>query len=211
MNKSSLKLRITIFLSIFIIWGILRFFLMMKIRSLCFHLFTIDDPSIKTLLNHCLISIEASFLYLIYFIYTKLGWLESIKIKTRNHYIFGILVGMAIFISAFSIAFHYEMQIYPEFSFINFIGNIFSNAGEEYIYRGLLYVSALTLFRSTTIAIILSSIAFGAGHWDLPILFQAYISIVGIMLGLVYHKVQNLTIPYISHTIADLLTDSFFH
>lgn len=211
MNKSPLKIRIVIFLSIFITWGILRFFLMMKIRGLCHNLFTIDDPSIKTLFNHFLIVLEAAFLYLIYFIYQKLGWLESIKIKTRNHYILGILVGIGIFISAFPIVFHYGMQIKTDFSLINFIANIFSNAGEEFIYRGLLYAGALSLFRSSTIAIILSSIAFGAGHWDLPILFQSYISIVGIILGLVYRKVQNITIPYISHTIADLLTDSFFH
>ena len=211
MNKSSLKIRITTFISTFMIWGLLRFFLIMKIKMFCFNFFTIDSDVAQTLFSHFLIILEAFLLFILYYIYQKSGWLEPIRIKARNFYILGIIVGIGIFISAFPVVFHYQFKIFFEFPFIKIIGNIFSNAGEEFIYRGLLFASALSLFRSSTIAIILSSLAFGAGHWDLPYLFQAYSALVGIILGLLYHKVKNLTIPYVSHTVADILTESFFH
>lgn len=92
----------------------------------------------------------------------------------------------------------------------NIIGNLMSNAGEEIIYRGILFVGALSLFGKNWVSVALSAGAFGVAHWDLPYMFQAYIVVVGVVLGITYHKTQNLAVPFIAHMIADILLDSFF-
>ena len=98
MNKLSLKMRLIVFLSIFLIWGILRFFLMMKIKALLSTLVNLDHDTARTLFGHFMIVLEAFFLYFLYIFYQKKGWLQPIKVRAKGFYILGILVGVGIFL-----------------------------------------------------------------------------------------------------------------
>lgn len=210
MKSLSMKSKAIIFASIVLLWAFMRFYFMMKLRQFSFHYFSIEDNSTKTLFNHFLIVLEALILFVVYIIYRHQGWIERIVIRGKKFIFLGVIIGVGIFISTFPIAFHFGMKVQPHLSLMNLIGNFFSNAAEEFIYRGLIYIAALSLFRSSLFAIFISSIAFGLGHWDTPYLFQSYVVLIGIALGMTYRKTDNLAAPYLAHMIADALADSFF-
>ncbi len=206
--KSALrKIPITAF-SIFAIWAILRFFLMTKIRSFFFHNFTFDAAE-KVLLNHFLIVLEGFILFLFYYFFVGKK-IDGFNVcgGNKNSIKIGIAVGVLIFLTTIPVGFYFGMKISPHFNLVDGVGNLFSNGAEEVIYRGIIFVTVLSLFRSAWLGIIISGVAFGLGHWDLPYTFQAYIAVVGTILALTYVKTKSLVAPYIAHMIADILADS---
>jgi membrane protease YdiL (CAAX protease family) len=196
--------------SIFIAWVILRFILMTKVRSFFFHNFSFDAAE-KILLNHFFIVLEGFILFIVYYFFRRNKKIDGFNVcgRNKNSIKIGIAVGVLIFLTTIPVGLYFGMKISPYFNLVNGLSNLFSNAAEEVIYRGIIFVAVLSLFRPTWISIVISGVAFGLGHWDLPYLFQAYIAVVGAILALTYVKTKSLVAPYIAHMIADLLADSF--
>lgn len=193
-------------------WAFLRFFLMMKIRHFIFQNIDMMTEE-RILINHGLIVLEAALLFLVFFFFRKTNRVDEFHLlgdrKVAVHY--GFIIGLFIFLITIPVALYFGMKYSPQFGAIDAIGNVFSNGAEEVIYRGILFAAAVSIFKSSWVAVVISSVAFGAGHWDLPVLFQAYIVVVGIFLGWTYLRAKSLTAPYVAHMVADLLADSLFH
>jgi membrane protease YdiL (CAAX protease family) len=211
---SSYAVRSQMFASscIFVLWAILRFYLMMQIRGLIFHNIQTTD-SIGLLINHGLIVLEALILFVPFYILQRMNLISNFQIlgNTRNSLPMGIWLGFLIFALTIPVAMYFKMKYSFQFSFVEVAGNIFSNGAEEMIYRGILLAAAASLFKKSWVSICISAFAFGFGHWDLPYLFQAYIVVVGILLAWAYLRTKSLIAPYVAHTVADILADSFFH
>ena len=196
---------------IFAAWWVLRFHLMFKLRSFILnHIST--HGSGRVFLSHGLIVLEALILFAIYSYFrrrndvTDFSIVEKIGPSIKS----GLLVGILIFVISIPVALHLGMKFHPQFSKSEFIGNIFSNAGEELIYRGILLAAGLSLSKSTWLAVLISAIAFGLEHWDMPYTFQGYAAVIGLILGYSFVKSKSLTAPYVAHMIADVLLDSLF-
>ena len=193
-------------------WLLLRFVLIMKIRGLIFQNFDAGNGE-RVLINHGLIVIEATLMFLLFAIFRKNRRIDEFYFlgNPKNSILYGLIFGLLIFAVTIPVALYFGMKYSPQFAAVEAIGNIFSNAAEEIIYRGILFSAAVLVFRRSWLGVVVSSIAFGIGHWDLPILLQTYIVAVGLVLGWTYLRTRSLTAPYLAHTVADLLTDSFFH
>ncbi len=199
-------------LCLFGLWAFLRFYLIMKIRRFIFQSADIGNEE-RVLINHGLIVLEAFFLFSLFALLRKMRRIDGFYLlrDPKASVQYGIISGLFIFAITIPVALYFGMTYSPQFATTGAIGNIFSNGAEEVIYRGILFSAALLIFRKSWFGILIVSIAFGLGHWDLPILFQAYIGIVGLVLGLTYIRTKSLAAPYLAHMIADILADSFFH
>jgi membrane protease YdiL (CAAX protease family) len=199
-------------LFLYLLWAFLRFWLMPRIHGLVLHSTELGQTE-KILFSHALIVFEALILFLPFFIFKKRRWVQGFQASgsLRQSVQPGVAYGLLIFITIIPVALYFGMKLSAQFSLPSAVGNLLSNGAEEIIYRGILLAAAMTLFRKSWISIIISSMAFGLAHWDLPFLFQTYITIVGLILGYLYLRTKSLFAPYIAHMIADLLADSFFH
>lgn len=76
---------------------------------------------------------------------------------------------------------------------------------EEFLFRGVLF-ALLTRHRvNHWVIIILTGILFGVTHiiYGYHIFFAAYVVIVGIYLGWLYHKTGSLILPFLIHSIGN--------
>jgi len=212
MKNSFLQSRAFAYVCIFAFWAFLRFFLIGLIRKFIFQHFDIVGAE-KVLLNHGLIIVEALMLFAVYSTFRGFKRTEDFHLMRGHNSVvkYGLLSGFVIFVLTFPIANLFGMKFFFQFDHVGFIGNLFSNAAEEVIYRGILYSAALLLFKNSWFSIFISAVMFGVGHWDLPYLFQAYIVSVGFILGWTFLRTKSLVSPFMAHMIADVLADSFFH
>lgn len=89
----------------------------------------------------------------------------------------------------------------------------FATLSEELFFRGLLlnYIKQYTGKYGTIIALILSSLIFGATHLGkFPVSMFILATIAGIFYGLVYIRTQNLICAAIIHTLTNLCWKLFF-
>lgn len=196
---------------LFTLWAALRFFLMTKIRQLIFQNINVGIEE-RILINHGLIVLEAVILASVFVLFRNAKKIDRFYM-TGNHKAsirFGFITGLFIFLITIPVALYFGMKYSPQFAFVGAIGNILSNGAEEVIYRGILFAAVFSLFKSSWAALLISSVAFGVGHWDLPVSFQAYIVVVGLVLGWTYLRTKSLMAPYLAHMVADILADSFF-
>ena len=124
------------------------------------------DEAEKILYNHALIALEAMILFLPFFFFKKLKWIEEFQIlgPIRQSVRFGVIYGLIIFITMIPLAMYFGMKLSAQFSLPGAIGNLLSNGAEEIIYRGILFSTALALFRKSWISLMISSLAFGLAH-----------------------------------------------
>ena len=90
------------------------------------------------------------------------------------------------------------------------VGNVFSNAYEELIYRGLLLFAVWSAFRNRWIAIVLSGAVFGLTHYHYPWMLRAYVAAVGVVLGWLAASRRDLATPYLAHDLSDWVLDALF-
>ena len=88
------------------------------------------------------------------------------------------------------------------------LGNLFSNAYEEVVFRGLLLGSLAYAFRRASPAVLLSALAFAGTHWSYPLPLVGATAVAGLIFGVVYVRTGNLLAPWIAHQLADLVLDS---
>lgn len=197
---------------LFALWGLLRFYLIARVRHLIRQNLTITGPH-AILLNHCLIVFEALCLFAVYAVFRKLHQIDRIELfgEARKAFGWGAFVGIGLFLFTVPVVIYFGMSYSPQFSAADAVGNIFSNGAEELIYRGILFMAAMKLFSNQKLAVVVSAAAFGLGHWDMPFLFQGYVMVVGMILGWSYIHTKGLAAPYVAHMTVDLLIDSLFH
>lgn len=184
----------------------------MKIRRLIFQNSEVGNEE-RILINHSLIVLEAVFMVSVFAFFRKMKKIDAFYLlgDFRIAVRYGFVAGLFVFAITIPVAIYFGMKYSPQFAVVGAVGNIFSNGAEEVIYRGILLSAAVLIVRKSWCGLVISSIAFGLGHWDLPLLFQAYIGIVGLVLGWTYLRTKSLAAPYVAHMIADLLADSLFH
>lgn len=89
-----------------------------------------------------------------------------------------------------------------------FCGNLFSNAWEELVFRGLVFAAVLLILRRGLPAALLSGLIFGLSHMQYGPLQQIYVGMIGAYLALLYYHTGNLLGPWMAHQISDALLDS---
>ena len=76
---------------------------------------------------------------------------------------------------------------------------------EEIAFRGLL-LKAFEKRYNFTVGLIVSSLIFGLFHFDPQLIYIFVTFIYGLILGAIYHKYDNLTIPIVAHAFLDLFS-----
>jgi len=76
---------------------------------------------------------------------------------------------------------------------------------EEVAFRGLL-LKAFEKRYNFAVGLIVSSLIFGLFHFDPQYIYIFVTFIYGVILGLIYHKYNNLTIPIVAHAFLDLFS-----
>jgi len=89
-----------------------------------------------------------------------------------------------------------------------FAGNLFSNAWEELVFRGLVFTAVLLVLRRSLPAALLSGLIFGLSHMQYHPLQQVYVGMIGAYLALLYYHTGNLLGPWVAHQLSDTLLDS---
>lgn len=89
------------------------------------------------------------------------------------------------------------------------VGNLFSNAYEEVVYRGLLFVAVRAATGNLWAAIIFSGAAFGYVHDDYPIGARIEVGLMGSILAWIYARTDSFIAPVWAHNIADWVIDLF--
>ena len=99
----------------------------------------------------------------------------------------------------------------PEFlgDYWIYIGNIFSNFYEEFIYSVFLLISFKYTFKKNWIAIILTGLIFGLIHTQYPIHFRMVLSIFGFVTSWVVIKTNSIWAAWLSHMLVDILMALF--
>lgn len=87
-------------------------------------------------------------------------------------------------------------------------GNIFSNAYEEIIYRGLIFTGMLYFFRIPWAAILASGFIFGWSHDQYHLFVRFGVGITGMVLGYLYYNTGNLLAPWTTHQVTDTIVDT---
>lgn len=194
-------------------------FIQFSLVFLIYKVFNSLDPQIITF-----ISIDLSFFILIvfYFLFYKKNPFESIKVPTITMLISCVLIACIVAIVYPFLNFEYFIdKLYSQnFSFdldfnsfdllkisseqpyyylrILLIGPIY----EEIFYRKII-LDNLKKDYSFIFAILISSALFAIGHLDLSFFSTAFF--IGLLLGYLYHKTNNLLIPILLHILINLL------
>lgn len=125
----------------------------------------------------------------------------------------GFLSGLAVFALSLGAA----VVVIPEdklvlglfFSGWVIVGNLFSNLYEEIIYRGLLLVAVGRALDSRILAVVLTSVLFGAVHTQYPLSGRIVVGVMGAVAGLAYLKTGSLWAAWLNHMTVDVLMDTF--
>jgi membrane protease YdiL (CAAX protease family) len=92
----------------------------------------------------------------------------------------------------------------------SFLGNLFSNFYEEWIFRGFLLVVAIRVTSNRAGGAILTSILFAAVHTQYPPALRILICLSTLAACWVLLKLRSLWPAWIGHQVVDVLGDSVF-
>ena len=90
----------------------------------------------------------------------------------------------------------------------SFLGNLFSNFYEEWIFRGFLFAVAIRVTSSRVAAAIITSVLFGAVHTQYAWALRVLIILSTLAACWVLLKLRSLWPAWIAHQVVDLLGDS---
>jgi membrane protease YdiL (CAAX protease family) len=87
--------------------------------------------------------------------------------------------------------------------FDNSVGMVFVGLSEEVVFR--FYLINLLLLRgmSPTMAIIVSTLIFGAIHWSYGAGAMVFAALAGLVLSIIFVSARNLIVPIIVHAVID--------
>jgi membrane protease YdiL (CAAX protease family) len=141
----------------------------------------------------------------------RLKWLEPIPFAmSRSVVIWGLIVGIVSAVATFGVVAGMLPGAIHEARFNPWIAtaNLFSNFYEEFVFRGFL-LAALTAVFGFWPAAILSSVAFGATHFQYPLAFRAIISVFGLVWCWLVRRTGSIWSAWIAHMSLDWLVDPF--
>ncbi len=92
----------------------------------------------------------------------------------------------------------------------SFLGNLFSNFYEEWIFRGFLFVVAIRVTSSRVAAALVTSALFAGVHTQYPWALRGLIFLSTLGACWVLLKLRSLWPAWIGHQVIDLLGDSVF-
>jgi membrane protease YdiL (CAAX protease family) len=88
-------------------------------------------------------------------------------------------------------------------------GNVFSNFYEEFIYRGFL-LAGLTILVGFWPAAILTSLAFGFGHEQYPLMLQLFITGTSLVWCWIVQRSRSIWAAWGAHMIVDIVIDAIW-
>jgi hypothetical protein len=92
----------------------------------------------------------------------------------------------------------------------SFLGNLFSNFYEEWIFRGFLLVVAIRVTSSRVAAVIVTSALFAGVHTQYPPVLRGLIFVSTVAACWVLLKLHSIWPAWIGHQVVDVLGDSVF-
>lgn len=132
----------------------------------------------------------------------------SLKRNIKSSLIQGTAVGLIItvltILQALMTKTPYHFRIDPW----EIAGNLFSNAYEEMIYRGLIFTGLLYFFRKAWPAILVSGLIFGLSHHQYVLWMRLGVGVTGMVFGYLYYRTGNLLAPWTAHQIIDTIVDT---
>ena len=145
--------------------------------------------------------------------------IKSYFIFNEKAILYGTISGLSMFVFNVILAFllikfaDFEGSIgySPQFlkDYWIYMGNIFSNFYEEFIYSGFLLISFIYTFKKNWIAIILTGLIFGFFHTQYPISFRIVLSIAGFVTSWVVIKTNSIWAAWLNHMLVDVLMGLF--
>ena len=179
------------------------------VRSLIEPLFKSLDPAkllfIKHLLFYSLIRALLCAAMIIVLVKIKIFRIPSLKRNIKKAFISGTVLGITIVILSVLHMLLTGGSLNFDFNALSFTGNLFSNAYEEIIYRGLILSAILYSFCSPAAAVIFSGLIFGFSHSQYGFGEQLGVSVVGAALSGIYYFTGNLIAPLTAHQISDVI------
>ena len=152
----------------------------------------------------------------------RIGWMPSpggvFRGPPRKVLAWGIGLGVGVFLACLValLAFHAigamrepPLAWHPMTGW-SFLGNLFSNFYEEWIFRGFLFVDAIQVTSSRVAAAVLTTALFAGVHTQYPWALRAIIFVTTLATCWVLLKLRSLWPAWIAHQVVDLLGDSVF-
>ena len=154
--------------------------------------------------------------------FCQIGWLPPpasvFRGPARKVLVWGVLLGLAVFVVDLValVALHAggvmsgaPLAWHPMTGW-SFLGNLFSNFYEEWIFRGFLLVVAIRVTSSRIAAALLTSALFAGVHAQYPWALRALIFVSTLAACWVLLKLRSLWPAWIAHQVVDVLGDSVF-
>jgi len=138
----------------------------------------------------------------------KMFRLPSLKRNVKSSLVKGFVAGLIITALTVIQVFLTKSQFHFNLDIWEITGNIFSNAYEEIIYRGLIFTGMLYLFRISWAAFIVSGLIFGWSHTQYNLFMQFGVGVVGVILSYLYYNTGNLLAPWTTHQVTDTIVDT---
>jgi len=152
----------------------------------------------------------------------RIGWMPAprsvFRGPARKVIVWGILLGLAVFVFdlvALLVLHAAGAMRGPPLAWHpmtgwSFLGNLFSNFYEEWIFRGFLSVVAVRFTSSRAAAAIATSALFAAVHTQYPWALRVLIFLSTLGACWVLLKLRSLWPAWIAHQVVDALGDSVF-
>ena len=152
--------------------------------------------------------------------FSRIGWMPApgsvFRGPARKVLAWGILLGVAVFLVNLValLALHAvgampgpPLAWHPMTGW-SFLGNLFSNFYEEWIFRGFLFVVAIRATSSRVAAAIVTSALFAGVHTQYPWALRVVIFASTLAACWVLLKLRSLWPAWIAHQVVDVLGDS---
>lgn len=147
------------------------------------------------------------------------GIKEDLNIKEPKQYLYGFLVAVGLFLIVGIIPSFFGVYLFGSkitFSIILFYKNLFFytlfvGVGEEFLFRGFVQGTLLSLFgdrKCRWVAVIISSVIFGLWHIINGNLIQVlFTTLIGLVFGFAKYLIKDLKLPglAVSHGLYDFL------
>jgi len=138
---------------------------------------------------------------------TSILKLPSFKRNVKKAFMWGTVVGVIVGVLTIAQVLVTGGSFDITVNIWSLSGNLFSNAYEEIIYRGLVFSASLYFFRKPWAAAIISGLVFGFSHSQYGIGQQLGVGVVGTVLSLIYYSTGNLLAPWVAHQVTDMIVE----
>jgi hypothetical protein len=167
-------------------------------------------------------TLSALLCWAVWWWFARIGWMpqpsSAFRGPARKVIVWGILLGVAVFlVDLVALLVLHAAGAMPgpplawhPMTGWSFLGNLFSNFYEEWIFRGFLFVVAIQVTSSRVAAAIVTSALFAAVHTQYPWALRGLIFFSTLTACWVLLRLRSLWPAWIAHQVVDMLGDSVF-